>query len=161
MATRSWIVVNILWHSIWTMKRLTVQLILNFSRDLTYSKINCTALNLSTEELSIENQSLSDSSFCNMPSSECWSFIIIYLKSFAIPKSMKSLKWIMTLCLALSEENLEAIILPEKRNEWEAIRSRDCTYSFIANATGHFFPRTCCTAHKKHDKRERERAGTV
>ena len=54
----------------------------------------------------------------------------------------------------LSEENLEDIILPEKRNEWESVRSRDCTDSFTANATGNFFPRTCCTAHKKHDKRE-------
>ena len=56
--------------------------------------------------------------------------------------------------LALSDENLEDIILPEKRNEWEAKRSRDCTDSFTANATGDFFPKTCCTAHKKHDKRE-------
>ena len=56
--------------------------------------------------------------------------------------------------LALSEENLEDIILPEKRNEWEAIRSRDCTHSFTANATGNFFSRTWCSAHKKHDKRE-------
>ena len=49
---------------------------------------------------------------------------------------------------------MEDIILPEKRNEWEAIRSRYCTDSFTANATGNFFLRTCCTAHKKHDKRE-------
>ena len=40
--------------------------------------------------------------------------------------------------LALSEENLEDIILPEKINEWEAIRSRDCTDSFTANARGNF-----------------------
>ena len=59
-----------------------------------------------------------------------------------------------SLYLALSEESLEDIILPEKRNEWEAIRSQDCTDSFTANATCNFFQRTCCTAHKKHDKRE-------
>ena len=58
-----------------------------------------------------------------------------------------------SLYLALSEVNLEDIILPEKRNEWEAIRSRYCTDSFTANATGNF-RRTCCSAHKKHDKRE-------
>ena len=58
-----------------------------------------------------------------------------------------------SLYLALSEENLEDIILPEKRNEWKAIRSRDCTDSFTANATSNLFPRTSCTAHKKHDKR--------
>ena len=60
-----------------------------------------------------------------------------------------------SLYLALSEEILEDNILPEKRNEWQAIRSRDCTDSFIANATGNFFPRTCCSAHKQQDKRER------
>ena len=59
-----------------------------------------------------------------------------------------------SLYLALSEENLEDIILPEKRNEWEAKRSRDCTGSFTANATCNFFPRTCCRVHKEHDKRE-------
>ena len=59
-----------------------------------------------------------------------------------------------SLYLALSEKYLEDNILPEKRNEWEAIRSRDCTDSFTANTTGNFFPRTCCSAHKKHDKRE-------
>ena len=46
-----------------------------------------------------------------------------------------------SLYLALSEENLEDIIIPEKRNEWEAIRSQDCTDSFTAKATGNFFPR--------------------
>ena len=59
-----------------------------------------------------------------------------------------------SLYLALSEKNLEDIILPEKTNEREAIRSRDCTNSFTANAMGSFFPITCCSAYKKHDKRE-------
>ena len=59
-----------------------------------------------------------------------------------------------SLYLALSEEKLEDIILPQNGNEWETIRSQDCTDSFTANATGNFFPRTCCTAHKKHDRRE-------
>ena len=70
---------------------------INFSSDLTSSLIKCTRLNLSGQKLSIKNQSLSDSSFCNMRSSECWSFTIISLKNFAIPKSEKSLKWISTL----------------------------------------------------------------
>ena len=48
-----------------------------------------------------------------------------------------------SLYLALSEENLEDIVLPEKKNEWEAIRLRDCTDSFTANATGNFLPGTC------------------
>ena len=56
--------------------------------------------------------------------------------------------------LALSEENLEDIILAEKKNEWEEVRSRDFTDSFNANAKDNFFPGTCCAAHKKHNKSE-------
>ena len=59
-----------------------------------------------------------------------------------------------SLYIALSQEYLEDILLPEKSNEWEAIRSRDCTDSFTAQTTGRFCSRTCCTAHKKHEKRE-------
>ena len=59
-----------------------------------------------------------------------------------------------TLYLALSEEILEDVILPEKRVEWEQLLSKDCTDNFTANATDNFFPRTCCIAHKKHNKRE-------
>ena len=59
-----------------------------------------------------------------------------------------------SLYLALSEENLEDVILPEKRAEWNQLRSKDCTDNFTANATDNFFPRTCCNVHKKHDKRE-------
>ena len=59
-----------------------------------------------------------------------------------------------SLYLALSEEDLEDVILPEKRAEWDQLRSKGCTDNFTANATDDFFPRTCCNAHKKHDKRE-------
>ena len=59
-----------------------------------------------------------------------------------------------SLYLDLSEENLQDVILPEKRAEWNQLRSKDCTDDFTANATVNFFPRTCCNIHKKHDKRE-------
>ena len=59
-----------------------------------------------------------------------------------------------SLYLALSEENLEDAILPEKRAKWNQLRSKDCTDNFTANATDNFSPRTCCNFHKKHDKRE-------
>ena len=94
------------------MKRLTVHLILNFSSDLTSSLISCTRLNFSSQKLNIENQSMSDSSFCNMLSSECWSFIII---SFVIPKSMKSLKWIPTLCIQLCRKRTWKIIFSQRK----------------------------------------------
>ena len=96
------------------MKRLTVQLLIGFSSDLTSSLISCTRLNLSSQKLSTENQSLSDSSFCNMLSSDCWSFIIISLKSFAIPKSMKSLKWIPTLYIWLCRKRTWKILFSQR-----------------------------------------------
>ena len=34
------------------------------------------------------------------------------------------------------------------------MRTEDCKDDFTANATTNFFPRTCCTKHMKHDKRE-------
>ena len=58
-----------------------------------------------------------------------------------------------SLHLALSEENLEDAIFPEKRAEWNQLRSKDCTDNFTANESGNFFPRTC-NSQKKHDKRE-------
>ena len=45
-----------------------------------------------------------------------------------------------SLYLALSEENLEDTILPEKRAEWNQLRSEDCTDNFTANATDIFSP---------------------
>ena len=76
-----------------------------------------------------------------------------FLKKFCDSEKYEELEMDTdSLFLALSEEYLED--LPEKRNEWEAIRSPDCTDSFTANATGIFFPITCCSAHKNHDKRE-------
>ena len=59
-----------------------------------------------------------------------------------------------SLYLALSEENVEDVIFPEKRAEWDQLRSKDCNDNFTANATDNVFPRTCCKVHKKHDKRE-------
>ena len=34
------------------------------------------------------------------------------------------------------------------------MRTEDCKDDFTANAKTNFFPRTCSTKHKKHDKRE-------
>ena len=45
-----------------------------------------------------------------------------------------------SLYLALFEEKLEDVILPEKRAEWDHIRSKDCTDKFTANATDNFSP---------------------
>ena len=58
-----------------------------------------------------------------------------------------------SLYLALSEENLEDVIVPEKRAECDQLPSKDCNDNFTANATDNLFPRTCCNTHKKHDKR--------
>ena len=44
-----------------------------------------------------------------------------------------------SLYLALSEENLEDVIVPKKRAEWKQLRSKDCIDNFTANATDKFF----------------------
>ena len=45
-----------------------------------------------------------------------------------------------SLYLALSEKILEDVILPEKRAEWDQLRSKDCIDNFTANATDNFSP---------------------
>ena len=40
----------------------------------------------------------------------------------------------------MSEENLENVILPEKRAEWDPLRSKDCIDKFTAKATDNFSP---------------------
>ena len=40
----------------------------------------------------------------------------------------------------MSDENLEEVILPEKRAEWDKLRSKDCIDNFTANATDIFSP---------------------
>ena len=42
--------------------------------------------------------------------------------------------------IALSEENLEGVILPKKRAELDQLRSKACTDNFTANATDNFSP---------------------
>ena len=59
-----------------------------------------------------------------------------------------------SLYLALSEENLYDCILTEKKGDWEILRKKDCRDSFGADLKTNFFPRTCCSLHKKRDKRE-------
>ena len=45
-----------------------------------------------------------------------------------------------SLYLAVSEENLEDAILPEKRVEWDQLRSKDCTDVFTPNPTDNLSP---------------------
>ena len=58
-----------------------------------------------------------------------------------------------SLYLALSKKELYDCIREERKVEWELMRTEECNDS-TANATTNFFPRTSCTKHKKHDKRE-------
>ena len=59
-----------------------------------------------------------------------------------------------SLYLALAEYSLYDCIQEDKKEVWEFLRSEDCNDNFVAEASGNFFPRTCCEKHKKHDKRE-------
>ena len=58
--------------------------------------------------------------------------------------------------LALAHENLYDCIRPAKKEEWDTLQEKDCDDAFRADASRSFFPRTCCSKHKKHDKREPE-----
>ena len=59
-----------------------------------------------------------------------------------------------SLYLALSEKEFCDCIREEFKVEWELRRTEVWKDDFTANATTNFFPRTCCTEHQKHDKRE-------
>ena len=58
-----------------------------------------------------------------------------------------------SLYLVLAEETLYDCIQPDKRAAWEKMRENDCRDPFKADAKSNFFPQTCCSTHKKHDKR--------
>ena len=59
-----------------------------------------------------------------------------------------------SLYLALSEKELYDCIREKSKAEWGLLRTEDCQDDFTADATTNFFPRTCCTKHMNHDKRE-------
>ena len=59
-----------------------------------------------------------------------------------------------SLYLTLSEKELYDCIREKSEAELGLLRTEDCKEDFTANATNNFFPRTCCTKHIKHDKRE-------
>ena len=40
------------------------------------------------------------------------------------------------------------------KQELDSFQSGDCVADFSAKSTKEFFPPTCCTKHKKHDKQE-------
>ena len=58
-----------------------------------------------------------------------------------------------SLYLALAERELEDCIRPERRTEWQKLRSNDYVDNFTADAVAKFFPRACCVEHKQHDER--------
>ena len=72
---------------------------------------------------------------------DCWNFTTISSQKFFDTDKYVELKMDTdSPYLALSEENLEDVILHKKRGEWEQLRSKDCTDNFTANATDIFSP---------------------
>ena len=65
-----------------------------------------------------------------------------------------------SLYLALSEENLEDVNVnvPEKRAEWDQLRSKYCNDNFTANATDNFSPELAVISTRSMI---RERAGSL
>ena len=111
-------------------------------------------LELAKARLSTENPSLLGFSSYNTLNLECWSFTTTFLRFCDVNKFEELEMDTDSLYLALSEKELYDCIREESKVESELLRTEDCKYEFTANATTIFFPRTCCTEHKKHDKRE-------
>ena len=128
------------------MKKRTVQSTVKCSSVLITLLINCMRWNLSRQKLSIENQSL-------------WVFFILqyaklrvlelyynFFRKFCDSDKYEELEMDTdSLYLALSEESLEDVIVPEKRAEWDQLRSINCTDEFTANATDNFSPELAVT----------------
>ena len=55
---------------------------------------------------------------------------------------------------ALSKKNFYDCIRPVLKQERNSLRGSDCTDEFSVKSTTKFLPRTRCTKHKKHDRRE-------
>ena len=57
--------------------------------------------------------------------------------------------------ISIGAEDLESCMFPEKVQAWKDIREQDCSLgsNFIPDVDFNWFPRTCCAAHAKLDKR--------
>ena len=58
-----------------------------------------------------------------------------------------------SLYFVLAETEVEGCVLPEKSDKWDQMRANDCNDEISADALNNFFPCTCCSVHKKHDKK--------
>ena len=56
--------------------------------------------------------------------------------------------------LAIANDKWCHCFQPAKKQEWDALRQQGCNDTFQADAIQNFFPRTCCSKHKKCYKRE-------
>ena len=59
-----------------------------------------------------------------------------------------------SLYLALTDENLDDSLLPEKKTQWARTRKNDRRDNFVDDAEEIFFPRTSCAVQRKLDKRK-------
>ena len=105
--------------------------------------------------LNTKSQSLSGSSFFNTQNFECWGCTTTFFTKVWNVNKFKELELDTgSLYLAVAEKEVENCIRSEKKAEWEQLRSKGCTKSFLADAVGNFFPRICCDKHKKNKTSE-------
>ena len=76
-----------------------------------------------------------------------WNSNTISLEQFLTLTSMKNLKWTPIL-FTPSEQYLVGVFLSKERDEWNAMRLRDCTVNLTANATDNF-PQ-CAATHTRN-----------
>ena len=112
--------------------------------------MNCTKLNSLNLRLTTKNQSLLGSSFLNIQNYGCSNCTTTLFTKFGDVNKFKELEMDTdSVYLPLAQTELEGCIWPESRAEWKQMRSKDCTYSFTADAAENFSPRSCCGKHNK------------
>ena len=124
------------------MKRLTVQLIIKFFKRLNFITDQLYEAELVKSELEHREPIIVGFFILQYAKLRMLELYHNFFKKFCHTEKYDELEMDTdSPYLDVSEEILEDFILPVKRNEWEAMRSRDCRDSFTVNATGKFLPK--------------------
>ena len=138
-------------QNIWTMKKPIRQSMNHCLRDLIQLRRTYMRWSYWSQPLSTENPSLLVFSYFSMQNWQYWSSTITSLTNSAMWIKLKRWRWTHT---HFTWHLLKRIYTTVSNQIRELIWKNDCRDSFKADAKSNFFPRTCCSTHKKYDKRE-------
>ena len=154
MVIKSWIVVDTLWQSVWRWKTLSAIYSRTFKwlNHITDQKCEVELVNSETEHREPIIVGFFTLQYAQLRELELYD---IFVKKFNDTDKYGELEMDTDcLYLALSEESLEDVIVPDKRAAWDRLHSKDWADNFTENEPDNFFPRTCCNALRKHHKRK-------